>query len=71
MQNQSVNRGIDWLTIFLYFTLVIMGWFTIYSASLPFEETSILDLSQIYGRQMLFIFLSIPLIFILLFLDAN
>jgi len=71
MQNQSVNRGIDWLTIFLYFTLVIMGWFTIYSASLPFEETSILDLSQIYGRQMLFIFLSIPLIFILLFLDAK
>lgn len=71
MQNQSVNRSIDWLTIFLYFTLVIMGWFTIYSASLPLEETSILDLSQIYGRQMLFIFLSIPLIFILLFLDAK
>lgn len=71
MQNQSVNRSIDWLTIFLYFTLVIMGWFTIYSASLPLEETSVLDLSQIYGRQMLFIFLSIPLIFILLFLDAK
>ena len=71
MQNQSVNRSIDWLTIFLYFTLVIMGWFTIYSASLPLEETSLLDLSQIYGRQMLFIFLSIPLIFILLFLDAK
>lgn len=71
MQNQSVKRSIDWLTLFLYFTLVIMGWFTIYSASLPLEETSVLDLSQIYGRQMLFIFLSIPLIFILLFLDAK
>ncbi|BCY27494.1 rod shape-determining protein RodA [Flavobacterium okayamense] len=71
MLNQSVKKGIDWLTLFLYFTLVIMGWFTIYSASLPLEETSVLDLSQIYGRQMLFIFLSIPLIFILLFLDAK
>jgi rod shape determining protein RodA len=48
-----------------------MGWLTIYSASLPLVETSILDLSQIYGRQMLFIFLSIPLILILLFLDAK
>lgn len=71
MQNKNVNRGIDWLSIFLYFTLVIMGWLTIYSASLPLVETSILDLSQIYGRQMLFIFLSIPLILILLFLDAK
>ena len=71
MQNQSVKKSIDWLTLFLYFTLVIMGWFTIYSASLPLEETSVFDLNQIYGRQMLFIFLSIPLIFILLFLDAK
>lgn len=71
MQNNSLNRGIDWLTIFLYFSLVIMGWFTIYSASLPLVETSFYDLSQTYGRQMLFIFLSIPLIFILLFLDAK
>lgn len=48
-----------------------MGWMTIYSASLPFEETSILDTTQIYGRQMMFIFLTIPLIFILLFVDAK
>jgi rod shape determining protein RodA len=48
-----------------------MGWLTIYSASLPIEETSIFDLEQIYGRQMLFIFFSIPLISILLFLDAK
>lgn len=44
---------------------------TIYSASLPIEETSIFDLSQIYGRQMLFIGLAIPLIFIILFADAK
>lgn len=71
MLNQSLNKGIDWLTLLLYFSLVAMGWFTIYSASLPLEETSVLDLSQIYGRQMLFIFLSFPLILLLLFLDAK
>jgi len=48
-----------------------MGWLTIYSASLPIEETSIFDLSQIYGRQMLFIALAIPLILIVLFTDAK
>jgi rod shape determining protein RodA len=58
MKNQSVGNSIDWLSLVLYFLLVIMGWVTI-------------DLNQIYGRQMLFIFLSIPLIAILLFLDAK
>ncbi|KIX21718.1 rod shape-determining protein RodA [Flavobacterium sp. 316] len=71
MRNQSIGNSIDWITILLYITLVIMGWMTIYSASLPLEETSIFDTSQTYGRQMLFIILSVPLIFILLFIDAK
>ncbi|MBD3723266.1 MAG: rod shape-determining protein RodA [Flavobacteriaceae bacterium] len=71
MRNQSVNRSIDWLTLFLYIILVCMGWMTIYSASLPAEGASVFDFSQNYGRQMIFIFLSIPLIFILLFIDAK
>lgn len=71
MRNQSIGNSIDWITLLLYFILVIMGWMTIYSASLPFEESSLFDLTQIYGRQMLFIGLSIPLIFVLLFIDAK
>ncbi len=71
MKNQPVGSSIDWITILLYTVLVIMGWMTIYSASLPIEETSLFDLSQIYGRQMLFIGLTIPIIFIILFTDAK
>jgi rod shape determining protein RodA len=71
MKNQSVGNRIDYISILLYIVLVIIGWMTIYSASLPLEETSIFDLSQIYGRQMLFIGLTIPLIFIILFTDAK
>lgn len=71
MKNQRVGSSIDWITILLYIILVIMGWMTIYSASLPIEETSLFDLSQIYGRQMLFIGLTIPIIFIILFTDAK
>lgn len=69
--SRNVNRGIDWLTILLYIILVGMGWMTIYSASLPLEPTAIFDLNQTYGRQMLFISFSIPLILIILFLDAK
>ena len=71
MKNQSVGNRIDYISILLYIVLVIMGWMTIYSASLPLEETSIFDISQIYGRQMLFIGLTIPLILIILFTDAK
>lgn len=48
-----------------------MGWMNIYSASLPLEETYILDTSQIYGRQLLFIILTIPIIFIILNVNAK
>ena len=71
MKNQRVRSSIDWITVLLYIALVLMGWMTIYSASLPIEETSLFDLSQIYGRQMLFIGLTLPIIFIILFTDAK
>lgn len=71
MKNQSVTNNIDWITILLYCILVIAGWMTIYSASLPDQTTSIFDIGQIYGKQILFIVLSIPLIMVLLTLDAK
>jgi rod shape determining protein RodA len=61
----------DWMVVSLYIVLVILGWLNIYSASLPLEATSILDLSQIYGKQLLFIILTIPLIIIILSIDAK
>ena len=71
MRNQNVGNRLDWITVLLYIALVSLGWMTIYSASLPIEETPILDLSQTYGRQLLFIALSIPLILVILFTDAK
>jgi len=71
MKNQSVIGNIDWITILIYITLVIMGWMNIYSASLPLEETYILDTSQIYGRQLLFIILTIPIILVILNINAK
>ncbi|WP_338376868.1 rod shape-determining protein RodA [uncultured Flavobacterium sp.] len=71
MKNQSVSSNIDWITVFIYITLVIMGWMNIYSASLPLEETYILDTTQIYVRQLLFIILTVPIILIILNINAK
>lgn len=71
LANQNVISNVDWLTIFIYAFLVFLGWLNIYSASLPDEATSIFDLGQIYGKQILFIGLTVPLIIVLLSIDAK
>ena len=71
MKNQKVTNNMDWITILLYAVLVIMGWMNIYSASLPDEATSIFDLGQTYGKQIFFILFSIPLIIVVLSIDAK
>lgn len=70
MKNQSVTSNLDWITILLYFTLVIMGWVNIFSTSIPIEFTEF-DFSDYYGKQLIFILLSIPLIIVLLTIDAK
>lgn len=73
MKNQSVTNNLDWISVVIYIILVIMGWLNIYSSSLSSieQETSIFDFSQIYGKQFLFILFSIPMIFVVLSIDAK
>jgi len=71
LTNQSVLQNLDWFCVLLYVLLVFAGWLNIYSASLPLEPTSIFDLNQIYGKQLLFIILCIPLIIVLLSIEAK
>lgn len=71
MKNQSVTNNLDWISIFIYIALVILGWLNIYSSSLPLEESSLFDFDQTYGKQMLFIFFTVPLIFVVLAVDGK
>lgn len=73
MKNQSVSSNIDWMSIMIYVLLVIMGWLNIYSSSLSTAavDTSIFDFTQIYGKQFLFILISIPIIFMVLFVEPK
>ena len=64
MKNQSLTNNIDWICIIIYSLLVIMGWLNIYSSTLiSMEGTS--------EKQLVFIVLTIPLIFVLLYVDGK
>ncbi len=64
MKNQSVKNNLDWTCVIIYIALVIMGWLNIYSSSLSsMEGTS--------EKQLIFIVLTIPLIFIVLSVDGK
>jgi len=71
LANQSVLQNLDWFCVLLYALLVFAGWLNIYSASLPLEPAGIFDLNQIYGKQLLFIILCVPLIIVLLSIEAK
>ncbi|RYJ53606.1 rod shape-determining protein RodA [Flavobacterium petrolei] len=64
MKNQSVSNNIDWISIIIYALLVILGWLNIYSSSLSSMEDT-------YEKQLIFIILTIPLIFIVLSVDGK
>lgn len=62
--------NLDWLTVFLYFILVILGWFNIYASIYdPVQDLSILDMSINSGKQVLWIGTAIVLIIVILLLD--
>lgn len=64
MKNQSLTNNIDWTCIIIFAVLVILGWLNIYSSSLSSMEGTA-------NKQLLFILLTIPLIFILLYVDGK
>ena len=61
----------DWTSILIYFILVIIGWINIYSASLDDTASSLFNLDQIYGKQLVWILLSVFIIVILLSIEAK
>ncbi|MEN8788505.1 MAG: rod shape-determining protein RodA [Flavobacteriaceae bacterium] len=71
MSGRSVLKRVDWLTILLYFALVIIGWVNIYSTTFSGDQSSIFDFGQLYGKQLVFIGISVVAIFITLALEAN
>jgi rod shape determining protein RodA len=65
------SASFDWISIFIYLALIFFGWANIYSASLGSNTGSFLDMDQVYGKQALWIALSVLLIVIILSIEAK
>ena len=61
----------DFVSIFLYLALVIVGWVAIYSATPTLEYSSLMDLSELYGKQLIFILASLFIAVILLAVEPK
>ncbi|WP_370391622.1 rod shape-determining protein RodA [uncultured Winogradskyella sp.] len=61
----------DWIIILLYVLLVAFGYLNILSASHVGEITNYFDTSQLYGKQLIFMGLSLILIILILSLEAK
>lgn len=70
-RREKMIGSIDWLSILLYGLLVFFGWLSIFSASSDDTVVSIFDFSERYGKQLLWIGLSIALAIVILLIDAK
>ncbi|WP_434036919.1 rod shape-determining protein RodA [Formosa sp. 4Alg 33] len=70
---RETNRhfSFDWTTIIIFMMLVGFGWVNIISASHVGETIDYLDFSQPFGKQLMFIGLTIGLIIIILAIEAK
>ncbi len=68
---RSIVGAIDWLTILIYFLLIIFGWINIYSASYGGDGGFVFNMDEPHTKQLLWIALSIILIVIILALEAK
>lgn len=69
--NTSIFQNIDWITVLLYLVLVLMGWLNIYAAVYNEEHQSIIDISQKYGKQLIWIGSAILIAIIILIIDVE
>jgi rod shape determining protein RodA len=71
VQRNNTIINIDWITVLVYLALVLAGWINIYSAVYNEEYNSIFDISQRYGKQLLWIGFSLILAFFIMVVDSK
>jgi rod shape determining protein RodA len=70
-EQKGIFRHIDRTLVLLYLVLVLMGWVSIYAAVYNDEHASIFDLSQSYGKQLLWIITSFVIALMIILTDAK
>ena len=71
MNRRSIWKQVDWISIALYLTMVVIGWFTVCGASYSYENADFFDFSTRAGKQLVWICCSLGIAFILMMLDDD
>ena len=70
-ERNSIIGKIDWVIVLIYLALVLIGWFSIFSAKYNELHPSIFDFSMEYGKQLIWIGMALLVGFIVLLIDAK
>jgi rod shape determining protein RodA len=70
-RKKEIWKTVDWFTILLYVIMIIAGWFSICGASYEFDNVGLFDINGRPGSQLLWMGLSVVLIFVILMLDSD
>jgi rod shape determining protein RodA len=67
----NIWLNLDWISFVLYLLLVVLGWCNIYAAVYNEQHQSILDFSQRYGMQLIWIIASLVVGIMVLYIEVN
>ncbi len=70
-QRNKLWANVDWIAVSLAFIMMLLGWINIYAAVYNEENQSILDISQQYGKQLIWIGAAFLLAFLILLVDSS
>jgi len=69
-RKNELSISVDWITVFMYLGLVFLGWLNIFAAVYDVEtQQSIFDMSLNSGKQLIWIFTSFFIAFVILLMD--
>ncbi|MFO7934476.1 MAG: rod shape-determining protein RodA [Bacteroidales bacterium] len=71
VQRHNILANIDWISIILWLVIMGFGWMNIYSANILETDTGIFDMSQRYGKQLIWIGAALILAVLMFILDAK
>ena len=70
-RNVNIWKELDKTSIVVFLALVIMGWFNIYAAVYNEDHAGLLDLSQRYGKQFIWIVASLVIAIFVVTIDSR
>jgi rod shape determining protein RodA len=69
--NQSITGRIDWFLVILLSVLIMMGITTLYSVAFNEKNPNLFDISQLYGKQIMWLGIALFMGFIVYLIDSD